>query len=67
MTPLTAWLRYNAERAAAEPDCLRHKYPDFPRQYRWDKGHKRWVKRRNLQAALVFFFFPQPEQYTVRV
>ena len=50
-TALTAWLRYNAERAATDPDCLHLCYPDFPRHYRWEKGRRLWVRRQNYQAA----------------
>ena len=50
-TPLTAWMRYNRECAATDPDCLALLYPDFPRHCRWDKGRRRWVRRQNYQAA----------------
>ena len=50
-TALTGWKRYNRESAAADPDCLQYRYPDFPRHCRWDKGRRRWVKRQNHQSA----------------
>ncbi|KAF0314588.1 hypothetical protein FJT64_014988 [Amphibalanus amphitrite] len=50
-TPLTAWMRYNRECAAADPGCLALLYPDFPRHCRWDKGRRNWVRRQNHQAA----------------
>ena len=50
-TPLTEWLRYNRESAAADPDCLQFRYPDFPRHCSWVQKHRRWTKRRNHQTA----------------
>ncbi|KAF0292120.1 hypothetical protein FJT64_009815 [Amphibalanus amphitrite] len=32
-THLTAWLEYNRESAAADPDCRRLLYPDFPSRH----------------------------------
>ncbi|KAF0311103.1 hypothetical protein FJT64_018041 [Amphibalanus amphitrite] len=50
-THLTAWLEYNRESAAADPDCRRLLYPDFPSRYTWQAGQKVWRKRRQQQAA----------------
>lgn len=50
-THLTAWLEYNRESAAADPDCLRLLYPDFPARYTWQAGQKVWRKRRQQQAT----------------
>ena len=50
-TQLTAWMAYNRESAAEDPECLQVLYPDFPKKYRWDAGQKRWHRRRNVQAA----------------
>ena len=50
-TPLTGWMRYNRDSAAADPDCLALRYPDFPRHCRWDKSRRRWIRRQNHQAA----------------
>ena len=50
-TPLTAWMRYNRENAAVDPDCLALLYADFPRHCRWDKDRRRWIRRQNHQAV----------------
>ena len=50
-THLTAWLDYNRESAAADPDCRRLLYPDFPSRYTWQAGQKVWRKRRQQQAT----------------
>ena len=50
-THLTAWLEYNRESAATDPDCLHLLYPDFPSRYTWQAGQKVWRKRRQQQAT----------------
>ena len=50
-TQLTAWMRYNRESAAADPDCLRLRYSEFPRHCSWNKQRRRWNRRQNRQAA----------------
>ena len=50
-THLTAWLEYNRESAAEDPDCLRLLYSDFPSHYTWQAGQKVWRKRRQRQAT----------------
>ena len=50
-TPLTAWMDYNRENAATDPDCLLVLYGDFPRHYTWNTARKTWQKRRRQQTA----------------
>ncbi|XP_043243545.1 uncharacterized protein LOC122392568 [Amphibalanus amphitrite] len=50
-TQLTAWLEYNRDSAATDPQCRQLLYPDFPSGYTWQVGQKVWRKRRQQQAT----------------
>lgn len=52
-TPLTAWMQYNRENAAADPPSRNILYGDFPRHYTWDSTRKRWNKRKIQRKAVT--------------
>ena len=66
-SPFMGWMRYN--RTAGDPQSLQYLYAEFPWHYRWDKGQKRWVPRKQWpNIGRPYFIHPSKgELYFLRL